>query len=77
VDYFFIAGPIAVGWALIVSLLGLTRRDFPGRAMPAIMIISAVLFAAGIVGAAVGAKHKAGERSGPPASTPVTGTKNG
>jgi DMSO reductase anchor subunit len=77
VDYFFITGPIAVGWAIVVSLLGLTRRDFPGRAMPAVMVISAVLFAAGIVGAALGANHKAGERSGPPAGTPVAGHKNG
>jgi hypothetical protein len=77
VDYFFITGPIAVVWAIAISLLGLSRRDFPGKAMPLVMLISAVLFAAGITGAALGAGHKAGERKGPPAGTPVAGHKNG
>jgi hypothetical protein len=76
VNYFYIVGPIAVAWALIVSLLGLTRRDFPGRALPAVVAISAVLFLGGIVSAATGAKHKSGERHGPPAGTPVAGHKN-
>jgi hypothetical protein len=76
IDYFFITGPIAVGWAIIISVFGLTRPNFPGRALPAIFVISAVLFAAGIIGAAAGAKHKAGERSGPPKGTPVAGHKN-
>ena len=75
-NYFYVVGPIAVGWALLVSLLGLTRRDFPGRAMPAIMLISAILFLGGIASAATGAKHKSGERHGPPKGTPVAGHKN-
>jgi hypothetical protein len=76
IDYFFITGPIAVGWAIIISVLGLTRPNFPGKALPAVVVTSFVLFVAGIVGAAVGAKHKAGERSGPPKGTPVAGHKN-
>jgi hypothetical protein len=76
VNYFFVFGPIAVGWAVLISVLGLTRKDFPGKAMPAIMAISALLFATGIVSAAVGSKHKTGERHGPPEGTPVAGHKN-
>ncbi len=45
--------------------------------MPVLMAISIVLFVAGIVGAATGAKFKAGERHGPPAGTPVAGHKGG
>jgi hypothetical protein len=75
-NYFFIFGPLAVAWAVIISLLGLTRKDFPGKAMPLIMVISAVLFISGIVSAAVGSKHKVGERHGPPEGTPVAGHKN-
>jgi hypothetical protein len=77
VNYFFIVGPIAVVWAVVIALLGLTRRDFPGKAMPAIMVISALLFVGGIVSAAVGAKHKVGERHGPPEGTPVAGHRQG
>ena len=75
-NYFFIVGPLAVAWAVIISLLGLTRRDFPGKAMPVVMAISAVLFLGGIFSAAIGSKHKAGERHGPPEGTPVAGKKN-
>ena len=75
-NYFFILGPLAVAWAVVVSLLGLTRRDFPGRAMPLVMAISAVLFLGGIISAAAGANHKTGERHGPPKGTPVAGHKN-
>jgi hypothetical protein len=76
VNYFFIAGPVAVAWAVVISLLGLTRKDFPGKALPVIAAISLVLFAAGIVAAATGSKHKVGERHGPPEGTPVAGHKN-
>ena len=75
-NFFFIVGPIAVAWAVIISLLGLTRRDFPGKAMPVVMLISALLFVGGIVSAATGSKHKTGERHGPPEGTPVAGKKN-
>jgi hypothetical protein len=50
---------------------------FPGRATPAIMALSVVLFLAGITGAALGAKYKSGERHGPPPGTPVAGHKGG
>jgi hypothetical protein len=76
VNYFFIFGPLAVAWALIISVLGLTRKDFPGKALPAVISISVVLFLTGIVSAAVGSKHKVGERHGPPEGTPVAGHKN-
>jgi hypothetical protein len=36
-----------------------------------------LLFVVGIVGAAAGAKFKAGERHGPPEGTPVAGHKGG
>ncbi len=77
IDYFFITGSLAVVWAIVITVLGLTRKDFPGKALPAVMVVSVVLFLAGIIGAAVGAKFKAGERSGPPESTPVSGHNNG
>ena len=75
-NYFFIFGPLAVAWALIISVLGLTRKDFPGKALPAVISISVVLFLTGIVSAAVGSKHKVGERHGPPEGPPVAGHKN-
>jgi hypothetical protein len=77
IDYFFIAGPAAVLWAIAITVLGLTRKDFPGKAVPAVMTISLLLFIAGILGAALGAKYKAGERHGPPEGTPVSGHNNG
>ena len=52
-------------------------RTFPARPCPRSWCVSVVLFLAGIIGAAVGAKFKAGERSGPPESTPVSGQNNG
>jgi hypothetical protein len=76
VNYFFIVGPLAVAWALIISLLGLTRKDFPGKSLPLVVAISVLLFAGGIVSAAAGSKHKVGERRGPPEGTPVAGHKN-
>jgi len=76
-DYFYLTGGLGVAFALIISLLGLTNSRFPGRKMPVLMAISIVLFVAGIVGAATGAKFKAGERHGPPAGTPVAGHKGG
>ena len=75
-NFFFVFGPIAVAWAVIISVLGLTRKDFPGKALPLVVSISVVLFACGIVSAAVGSKHKVGERHGPPEGTPVAGHKN-
>jgi uncharacterized membrane protein len=76
-NYFFLTGALGVIFALVVSVLGLMSNRFPGRAMPAIMALSVVLFVAGIVGAALGAKYKAGERHGPPEGTPVAGHKGG
>jgi hypothetical protein len=76
VNYFFVFGPLAVAWAVLISVLGLTRKDFPGKRLPVIAAISAVLFVCGIVSAAVGSKHKVGERHGPPEGTPVAGHKN-
>lgn len=76
-DYFFVTGALGVAFALIISIAGLLHPRFPGRAMPVLMVISVLLFAVGIVGAAVGAKYKAGERHGPPEGTPVAGHKGG
>jgi hypothetical protein len=76
-NYFFLTGALGVIFALVVSVLGLMSNRFPGRAMPAIMALSVFLFVAGIVGAALGAKYKAGERHGPPEGTPVAGHKGG
>jgi hypothetical protein len=75
-DYFFVTGALGVIFALVISLFGLMHSRFPGRAMPLLMALSVVLFLAGIVGAAIGAKYKSGERHGPPKGTPVAGHKN-
>jgi hypothetical protein len=76
-NYFYLTGALGVVFALAISILGLTHSSFPGRRMPLLMLLSVVLFLAGIVGAAVGAKHKSGERKGPPEGTPVAGHKGG
>lgn len=76
-NYFFLTGALGVIFALVVSVLGLMSNRFPGRATPAIMALSVVLFLAGITGAALGAKYKSGERHGPPPGTPVAGHKGG
>jgi hypothetical protein len=76
-DYFFLTGAIGVVFALTISIFGLSHSRFPGRFMPVLMALSVVLFLAGILGAAFGAKHKAGERHGPPEGTPVAGHKGG
>jgi hypothetical protein len=74
-DYFFLTGSLGVIFAVIISLLGLTNAKFPGKKMPLVMVLSVVLFLAGLVGAAIGAKYKAGERKGPDHG-PVAGTKD-
>lgn len=76
-DYFYLTGALGVLFALTIAILGLTHSRFPGRFMPVLMVISVILFAVGIVGAAAGAKFKSGERHGPPKSVPVAGKKNG
>jgi hypothetical protein len=75
-DYFLLTGALGVIFAVIISILGLTNSKFPGKAMPLLMALSVVLFLAGIIGAAAGAKFKSGERHGPPEGTPVAGHKN-
>lgn len=76
-DYFYLTGALGVAFALVISLFGLMHPKFPGKAMPLLMIISVLLFAVGIIGAAAGAKYKGGERHGPPKGTPVAGHKGG
>jgi len=77
-DYFYVTGALGVIFALVISLFGLSNSRFPGRAMPVLMLVSVVLFLAGIIGAATGAKFKSGERHGAPAgSEPVAGHKGG
>jgi hypothetical protein len=77
-DYWYITGALGVIFALVISILGLINNRFPGRAMPLLMVLSVLLFAAGIVGAAVGAKYKSGERHGAPkGSESVAGHKGG
>lgn len=77
-DYFYVTGALGVIFALVISLFGLTSSRFPGRAMPLLMLVSVVLFLAGIIGAATGAKFKSGERHGAPAgSESVAGHKGG
>lgn len=76
-NYYYLTGSIAVAFALVISIMGLVNNRFPGKAMPIVMLLSVVLFIAGIVGAAAGAKYKSGERKGPPEGTPVAGHKGG
>jgi hypothetical protein len=65
-NYYYLTGALAVVFALTISILGLTSSK-----------LSVLLFIAGIVGAAAGAKYKSGERHGPPKGTPVAGHKGG
>ena len=74
-DYFFLTGSLGVIFAVTISILGLTNPKFPGKRMPLVMVLSVVLFVAGLVGAAIGAKFKAGERKGPDHGS-VAGTKD-
>jgi hypothetical protein len=75
-DYFFVTGLLSVAFALIISLFGLMHSKFPGKSMGLLMVLSVCLFIAGIVGAAVGSKYKAGERHGAPkGSESVAGHK--
>jgi hypothetical protein len=77
-DYFYLTGALGVIFALTISILGLTRSKFPGKAMPLLMVMSVLLFLAGIIGAATGAKFKSGERHGAPkGSESVAGHKGG
>jgi hypothetical protein len=76
-NYYYLTGALGVVFALVISILGLTNSKFPGKNMPLLMVLSVVLFVAGIVGAALGAKYKSGERHGPPEGTPVAGHKGG
>ena len=77
-NYYYLTGALGVVFALVISILGLTSSKFPGRAMPLLMVLSVLLFVAGIVGAAAGAKYKSGERHGAPAgSESVAGHKGG
>lgn len=77
-NYYYLTGALGVVFALVISILGLTNSKFPGKAMPLLMVVSVLLFVAGILGAAAGAKYKSGERHGPPAgSEPVAGHKGG
>jgi hypothetical protein len=76
-NYYYLTGALAVVFALTISILGLTSSKFPGKSMPLLMALSVLLFIAGIVGAAAGAKYKSGERHGPPKGTPVAGHKGG
>ena len=77
-DYFYLTGALGVVFAVTISILGLTRSKFPGKAMPLLMVMSVLLFLAGIIGAATGAKFKSGERHGAPkGSESVAGHKGG
>ena len=70
-DYFYLTGALAVIFALVISILGLSSNKFPGKAMPVLMIVSVVLFLVGIIGAAAGAKYKSGERKGAEHGSPA------
>jgi hypothetical protein len=76
-NYYYLTGALGVLFAVVISVLGLTNSKFPGKKMPLLMVLSVLLFVAGIVGAAAGAKYKSGERHGPPKGTPVAGHKGG
>jgi hypothetical protein len=50
---FYIAGAVLVGWAVLLSAVGLTRPEFPGSARGArgVMLLSVVLALATIAAA--------------------------
>ena len=70
-NYYYLTGALSVLFALAISILGLTSSNFPGKRMPLVMVLSVVLFLAGIVGAALGAKYKSGERKGAEHGSPA------
>lgn len=51
---FYVAGGVLVAWAILVSLLGITRPDFPGRGAPArLAMLVTVVVVAGVMSTAV------------------------
>jgi plastocyanin len=75
---FHVMGALLALWALVVTALGVTRHDFPGKGsgQTAVMAISALLVA-GTIGAAIGTAKdapKAGAEAGKKASPVAPGT---
>jgi hypothetical protein len=67
VNAFHVCGGILAAWALVLSVIGITREDFPGSTAAARMVgaISILLVAAAIFSAIyVGATEKKNEDTG-------------
>jgi hypothetical protein len=53
-EVFYVVGSVLAGWALLVSLLGVVREDFPASALGERLVASiSILLVAGAIGAAV------------------------
>jgi hypothetical protein len=51
---FYVTGPILVGWALLVSFLGIVREGFPnGTAAERLVAVVSVILVAGAIGGAI------------------------
>ncbi len=64
-EAFYVIGSVLAGWALLVSFLGVVRKDFPGSAVAerAVGLISVALVAGAIGAAVIGALSEESEES--------------
>ena len=53
---FYVIGPTFAVWAILISVLGFARPDFPGKAMRVVVAISLCLMLAVVLSATIGAK---------------------
>jgi len=68
-EAFYVIGSVLAGWALLVSFLGVVRKDFPNSAFAerAVAVISVVLVVAAVGAAVIGAlsaEHEESEGGG-------------
>jgi hypothetical protein len=62
---FYVIGSVLAGWALLVSCLGVVRKDFPGSAVAerTVALVSVALVAGAIGAAVIGALNAEHEES--------------
>lgn len=80
---FYVLGGVLAAWALVVTALGVTRRDFPGSGGgERIVAAISVVLVAGAIGSGVisaanveehGGEAEASEEAAPPAEQPAAG----
>ncbi len=59
-EVFYVVGGVLAGWALLVSLLGVVRKDFPTSALGErlVALISIVLVVGAVSAAIIGAMNE-------------------